>query len=124
MAVKNVASPLVSGVGLGKSKDTETVKKSGVSDIGPATVGQQGVPSSSVAGRDFGVQLSDSGKKRAEEQKKAFEIAKNTPDVREDKVAAIKAKIQAGTYEVDSGKIVDGMLREAIMEHLATGKDS
>lgn len=124
MAVKNVASTSVSSAGLGKAKDAETAKKSGASEIGSLAQGSQAATSASVAGRDFGVQLSDSGKKRAEEQKKAFEIAKNTPDVREDKVAAIKAKIQAGTYEVDSGKIADGMLREAIMEHLANSKDS
>ena len=70
------------------------------------------------------MELSDKGKSRAAEQKKAFDIAKNTPDIREDRVAELKAKIQAGTYEVDSGKIADGMLREAIMEHLATSKDN
>lgn len=124
MAVKNVASPSVSSAGLGKAKDAESAKKSGASEVGAAGLGSQAAVSSSIKGRDFGVQLSDSGKKRAEEQKKAFEIAKNTPDIREDKVAAIKAKMQAGTYEIDSGKIADGMLREAIMEHLANSKDS
>ena len=48
-----------------------------------------------------------------------MDIAQNTPDIREDKVAAIKAKIANGTYEIDSGRIADGLLNEAIREHLS-----
>lgn len=65
------------------------------------------------------VKLSDDAIARQAAAKKAFDIAKGTPDVREDRVAALKAQIQAGTYKVDSGDIADGMLREAIKEHLA-----
>lgn len=124
MAIKNVASSPLSNTGLGKAKESEGSKKSSAAESSGVPSGASalgGVPSS---GKDFGVQLSDDARKRADERKKSFEIAKNTPDIREEKVAAIKAKIQAGTYEVDSGKIADGMLREAIMEHLATNKDS
>tara|TARA_Y100001970_G_scaffold121099_1_gene150242 strand:- start:83 stop:436 length:354 start_codon:yes stop_codon:yes gene_type:complete len=49
----------------------------------------------------------------------AFEIAKGTSPVREDKVRALKAKIESGNYEIDSGKIADGMLKEAIKDFLA-----
>ncbi|MEZ4741294.1 MAG: flagellar biosynthesis anti-sigma factor FlgM [Bdellovibrionota bacterium] len=52
--------------------------------------------------------------------KKAFDIAKNTPPVRAERVAELKAQIQDGTYKIDSGKIADGMLREAIKEKLST----
>lgn len=69
------------------------------------------------------VQISTTAKDRAEAQKKAFDIAKATPEIREDRVADIKARLAAGTYEIDSGKIADGMLREAIMEHLAEGEE-
>jgi negative regulator of flagellin synthesis FlgM len=125
MSVKNITSSPLSGPNLGKAKESETSKKTTASEAGGASDTSNlssGVLSSSA--KDFGVQLSDNARKRVDERKKAFEIARNTPDVREDKVAAIKAKIQAGTYDVDSGKIADGMLREAIMEHLATNKDS
>jgi negative regulator of flagellin synthesis FlgM len=125
MAIKNVASSPLSGPGLGKAKESEGSKKSSVAEAGAASGGTSISGSvASSSGKDFGVQLSEDARKRADERKKSFEIAKNTPDVREEKVAAIKAKIQAGTYEVDSGKIADGMLREAIMEHLANNKDS
>jgi negative regulator of flagellin synthesis FlgM len=72
---------------------------------------------------NFGVSISPEAKERAEAQKKAFDIAKSTPDIREDRVADIKARIAAGTYQVDSGQIADGMLREAVKEHLADLED-
>ena len=124
MAVKNVGTTPLSNPGLGKSKESENAQKTSVSQAAGSGASAPNVGSAAAGPKDFGVQLSDEGRKRADERKKAFEIAKNTPDVREDKVAALKAKIQAGNYEVDSGKIADGMLREAIMEHLATSKDS
>ena len=65
------------------------------------------------------VQISAEAKERADAHAKALDIARGTPDVREDRIADIKARIQAGTYEIDSGKIADGMLREAIKERLA-----
>ena len=68
---------------------------------------------------DFGVQISQSGKSRIEAHKRALNIARNTPDVREDKVAEFKKRIAEGSYQVDSGKIADGIMHEAIREHLA-----
>lgn len=65
------------------------------------------------------VSISHSARNRAEAAQKAFNIAKNTPDVREDRVAMLKKQIEDGTYKADSGKIADGMLREAILDHLA-----
>ena len=122
MAIKNVGSP-TSNVGIGKTKDSEGAKGSVIPEIGnPISIAQTATNVGS-ANKNYGVELSDRARSRAVDQTKAFEIAKNTPDVREDRVAAIKAKIAAGTYEVDSGKIADGMLREAMMEHLATSKD-
>lgn len=125
MAIKNVGSSPLSGTGLGKTKESDGAKKSTSAET-VATSGDSSKATGigSASGKEYGVQLSDDARRRADERKKSFEIAKNTPDVREEKVAAIKAKIQAGTYEVDSGKIADGMLREAIMEHLANNKDS
>ena len=70
-------------------------------------------------GRDYDVSLSPQAKKRMEESQKAFDIAKNTSPVREDKVRLIKEQIAAGTYKMDPGDIADGILREAVREHLA-----
>ena len=67
----------------------------------------------------YDVDLSNKSIKTQNEHKKALEIARATPDVRMDKVNALKEQIKNGTYKVDSGKIADGMLREAVLDHLA-----
>lgn len=38
---------------------------------------------------------------------------KNIPDIREDKVAAIKERVDSGTYEVDAKMIVSKMMHDA-----------
>ena len=124
MAIKNVASSPANNPGLGKAKDSDASKGAVAAELSHASAISQAAANVGGPNKNYGVELSDRAKSRSAEQKKAFDIAKNTPDVREDRVAELKAKIQAGTYEVDSGKIADGMLREAIMEHLATNKDS
>lgn len=67
----------------------------------------------------FNVSLSDQSKKMNENFNKAHAIASNTSPVREDRVALLKEQIKNGTYKPDAGNIADGMLREAIRDHLA-----
>jgi negative regulator of flagellin synthesis FlgM len=69
--------------------------------------------------KNYDVQISDQAKSKADAFQKALGIARATPDVREDRVAALKKQIADGTYQVDSGKVADGMLLEAIKDHLA-----
>ena len=47
---------------------------------------------------------------------KAAEIVRETPDVRLEKVQALKEKIEAGEYEVDSRKVADKMLRDLLSD--------
>lgn len=75
--------------------------------------------SQSPGASNFNVNLSPKAKEIADARAKATEIARNTPDVREDKVAEIKKKIADGTYKVDSGKIADGIAREAMRDYMA-----
>ena len=70
--------------------------------------------------REYQVQLSERSKELKDAYNKALEIARQTPEVREAKVAKLKEQIENGTYKADAGNIADGMLREAIREHLAT----
>jgi negative regulator of flagellin synthesis FlgM len=44
----------------------------------------------------------------------AHEAVRQMPDVDEEKVAAIKARLQAGTYTVDSSKIAAEMIDESL----------
>ena len=82
------------------------------------TKSSQGAGSKSV-----NVALSNQSKDIAEAHKKALDIARNTPDVRENRVAELKKQINDGTYQIDSGKIADGMMREAILDHLSERKE-
>ncbi len=49
---------------------------------------------------------------RAREMSKVKDVAASTPDVREDRVADLKRRIQAGTYQVDSDAIADRMIQD------------
>lgn len=42
----------------------------------------------------------------------ALRTAQNTPDVRMDKVEAIRAKLAGGTYEIDAKRIAASLIRE------------
>ncbi|MCM2322874.1 MAG: flagellar biosynthesis anti-sigma factor FlgM [Oligoflexia bacterium] len=54
---------------------------------------------------------------RAKELAKAKEVATSAPDVREEKIAALKAKIAAGKYNVNPEAVADRM----VDEHLKAG---
>ena len=53
---------------------------------------------------------------QARELIKAQKALANLPDVREDKVAELKARIDAGRYPIDSDGIAAKMIREALSE--------
>lgn len=69
---------------------------------------------------DYEVNLSQGSKELKQAYEKAFSVAKNTPEVREEKVRELKEKISKGLYRIDSGAVADGILKEAIKDHLAT----
>ncbi len=72
---------------------------------------------------DFDVALSPQAREMADAREKAMQIAKATSPVREDRVAELKQKIQNGTYQIDSDKIADGIMREAVLDQLANMPD-
>ena len=49
---------------------------------------------------------------RAKEMAKAKDVASSTPDVREEKIAELKKRIQAGRYQVDAEALADKMVDE------------
>ena len=51
----------------------------------------------------------------AKEIVEAKKIIKSLPDIREDKVATIKAKIENGTYKTDGVKVAKSMIKESIL---------
>jgi len=54
---------------------------------------------------------------KAKEMAKAKAVASNAPDVREEKVAALKKRISEGSYSVDAQAVADRM----VDEHMRTG---
>lgn len=107
-----VTSPNTSATGTAAPEKTGKAKKT--------TEAANAANAGATAGKSqFGLDISPKAREISDSYRKAGEIARNTPDVREDRVAAIKQKLADGTYEMDSGKIADGIMREAILDHLA-----
>jgi len=58
--------------------------------------------------------LSQEGKKIQEAKK----LMDSIPDIREGKVAKIKAQIQNGTYQVEEKKLAAKMIKESLLNEL------
>ena len=56
---------------------------------------------------------------RAKEVQQARQIIAGLPDVRKDKVADLKARIDDGSYQVDGEKIAEKMIGESLLDILA-----
>ncbi|MBI5816032.1 MAG: flagellar biosynthesis anti-sigma factor FlgM [Nitrospinae bacterium] len=88
-----------------KKRDQAAAVKAARSDAPAAEAGKSSSTATNVAVSGF-----------AKEVAKANTAVKNTPDVRKEKVDAIKEKISKGEYHVDSekiaGKIVADMVKQ------------
>ena len=72
-------------------------------------------PASSASSPDEGsdkVELSP----QSRDMKKIHEILASTPEVRTEKVAALKKAISEGTYNVKTGDVADKMVQEMALE--------
>lgn len=115
MDTKRVGHGITSGAQLDSTARAGTASTNvdtGIVD-GQKTQGKKGVD----------VAVSEKARAMAKAREKATEIARNTPDVREDRVRELRERIQSGQYQVDATKIADGMMREAILDKLATMPD-
>lgn len=105
----------------------------GHSQVGPLKTEKPGLNSGLISPKDsnksesaakaansYGVNLSSEARQMADAHAKALDIARNTSDVREERIAELRNRIKSGQYKVDSGKIADGMLNEAIKDEVAT----
>ena len=121
METRNInKSPSLNSVSAPLTGETDAAKKAEKSAKANAAGAPVDVKAPGGPGtKGVNVAISSQSRELADAHKKALEIARNTPDVREDRVADLKGRIAAGTYQVDSGKIADGMMREALLEHLS-----
>ena len=118
----SINTPLMTPLSSPKTEGEKAPEASAAAAAQAAANAAANMPPPSPAHRGVNaanVQISSGAKDRAEAYQKALDIARATPDVREDRVAELKKQIAEGTYKVDSGNIADGMMREAIKEHLA-----
>lgn len=53
---------------------------------------------------------------QSKEMQKIHEVLQTTPDVRAEKVAALKKRIEEGQYEVDSEALAEKMIKESILD--------
>lgn len=93
-----------------QSGETSGAKKASRSS---ASSESSSAKNSSKLSDSYKAELSD----RARDMSKAKAAANSAPDVREDRVAALKRKIADGSYNVDADAIADKMFDE----HLNTG---
>lgn len=80
---------------------------SGVGKAASSTSGQQAAQAATDK-----VEISG----RSRDLQKAAETLSATPEVRQDKVAAIKARIDNHTYEIDADKVAHKMIAEFLTE--------
>lgn len=87
-----------------------SIGKSGIERVGNSAIEQaRGVEGGGAVARGAGAdRLALS--QRAEEMKAARAVMMEAPEVRADRVAELKAKIDAGTYQVDADKVAERIL--------------
>jgi negative regulator of flagellin synthesis FlgM len=53
---------------------------------------------------------------QSKEMQKIYDLLQTAPDVRDEKVSALKKSIQEGQYQIDSEAVADKMIRESILD--------
>ena len=53
---------------------------------------------------------------QSKEMQKVYEVLQTTPDVRDEKVSALKESIQQGQYQIDSEAVADKMIKGSILD--------
>ena len=97
-------------LGIGRKAVEDRGKASGASKASQKTGGRS--PDSSAPAGGDRVQLSG----RSREAAQAREVLAATPDVRSEKIAEIKNRIDSNKYEVDAEKVAHKMIMNALGE--------
>lgn len=100
-------------------KANGSVNKSQTSDVKDAgREGSQAVNTSNAAQSSSAAKVKWSSDARFAEQ--IDKAARNAPDVRADRVAALKAAIADGSYKVDARGLADKMIESSLKDDLLT----
>lgn len=111
MALNKVENSGINRVSSSRTGSQDAVDKLGLKNEGKT----KGVASKEAVSS----QISSAGLDTAKAVQKAFDIAKAAPDVREDKIADLRRRIQSGEYQADADGILLGMMNEAAKDDLA-----
>ena len=76
---------------------------------------EQGQKDTAIAPAEDKIILSE----RAKEVYRLTKMSESLPDVREDKISAIKSRIASGEYKVDSEKVAGKIILESILNEFA-----
>ncbi len=98
------------------SQAVQTNEAAGAKKTAKAQEGSSSQKSASVGAQIEGSTKTDISA-RAKEFSKAKEVAASAPDVREERIAELKRRIQSGAYQTDPNAIADKMVNE----HLKAG---
>ena len=53
---------------------------------------------------------------QSKEMQKIYDLLQMTPDVRAEKVEALRKRIEEGKYQVDPDRVADKMIKESLMD--------
>ena len=107
MEIKHLNPAATSGVGTSKSASTGRAEK-------------KSSENSSRTKSELNDAVSTQLSSRAKEMTTAKKIAKDSPDIRDEKkIEALKKRIENRQYQIDPGKVADGIAREALLDHFA-----
>jgi negative regulator of flagellin synthesis FlgM len=53
---------------------------------------------------------------KAKDIQKIKQIVEQTPDVRADKVQALKHQIETGNYQVDAAKVAENLVKQSLID--------
>jgi negative regulator of flagellin synthesis FlgM len=104
-----------------RSSEMEITEKNPIQITPYVNQVQQNAPAAETEGEkgrasvgEDNVELSQS----AREMQRAQKALQDLPDIREDKVAALKQQIEDGTYDIRADKIAANMLKESLVNDI------
>ena len=119
MKINNNAGGIASKLNEVNSKATQNTKDARV-EIGS---NKSKAPNSAEVATSADLSISSRAKQRAEELTKIKDIAMNTPDVDEAKVAKFRELIDSGQYKVDAEKVADRLVDDHAVDAILGGQN-
>ncbi len=112
MKVTGPQHPRTSDISAGKTREQESSK--GKIEKGAALRGKD----TAVRGNETANSERPAGNHTSLTMNRIREVIKSTPDVRSERVEALREQIRSGSYKVNADRLAESMLTEALREDL------